>query len=89
MSRAVTVDELRSRLDELLDVVEHGESVSIQRDGRRIAALEPANVQGGNRYPFRDIDFGSRPRALKTDVVELLREDRDSANACLGIPTRA
>jgi prevent-host-death family protein len=76
MSREVTVDELRDQLDDILDAVERGESVSIRRNGRNIAALQPAPGRLGVRYPFRDFDFGSRPKGLKTDVVDLIREDR-------------
>lgn len=77
MSKEVTVDELRAQLDAILDAVEKGESVSIRRHGKNIAAIQPA-VARGTPYPFRDFDFGTRPARLQTDVVSLIREDRDA-----------
>lgn len=35
----VTSEEAAAQLDELLDQVEHGETVTITRDGRRVATL--------------------------------------------------
>ena len=73
MSRYVTVEELREKLDEIIAEVQGGTSVTIVpeiRDGLPI-------VQRGKRYPFRGIDFGERPEGLTSDSTDLIREDRD------------
>lgn len=76
--RDVTVEELRDHLDAILDAVEHGESISIQRDGRNIAALRPpAELHHGSPYPFRDLEITPLEKALPVDPVRLLVEDRD------------
>ena len=78
MSKEVTIEELRERLDQVIADVENGEDVTILRDGKRIGTLRPAAVQTGVRFPFRDFDFGGRPKNLTSDVTALIREDRDS-----------
>jgi antitoxin (DNA-binding transcriptional repressor) of toxin-antitoxin stability system len=75
MSRQVTVEELREKLDELLAAVEAGESVAIVRDGKQVMSIQPSVVKA--RYPFRGFDFGPRPENLKTDAAELLIEERE------------
>lgn len=77
MSKQVTVEELREKLDEVLAKVESGESVTIVRDGRRIGTLGPTVVQRGMRFPFRDFDPGPRPKNLTVDPVALLIEERE------------
>lgn len=78
MSKEVTVEELRERLDEVVADIENGKDIVILRDGKRIGTFQPAVVQKGVRYPFRNFDFGGRPKNLTSDVTELIREDRDS-----------
>jgi antitoxin (DNA-binding transcriptional repressor) of toxin-antitoxin stability system len=78
MRKEVTVEELREKLDEVLAEVENGEAVTIVRDGKSIGILGPTVAQRGTRFPFRDFDPGPRPKNLTSDVVALLREDRDS-----------
>lgn len=77
MSKEVTVEELREKLEELLAEVESGESVTILRDGRRIGTIGPTFVQCGIRFPFRDFDPGPRPEHLTVDPVALLIEERE------------
>lgn len=77
MSRQVTVEELKERLEELLVEVEKGESVVVVQDGRNIAQLSRTASTGGVRYPFRDFDFGARPRNLKIDPAEVIIDERD------------
>jgi antitoxin (DNA-binding transcriptional repressor) of toxin-antitoxin stability system len=74
MSKTVTIEELREKLDELLAEVESGESVTIVKDGRSIAEFVRTNKV---RYPFRDFDFGPRPKNLKTDPAALIIEERE------------
>ncbi|HYI10820.1 MAG TPA: hypothetical protein VEK57_17300 [Thermoanaerobaculia bacterium] len=80
MSKEVTVEELRERLDEVLTDVKAGETVTILENGRNIGTFGPTIrvAQRGVRYPFRNFDFGGRPKNLTSDVTELIREDRDS-----------
>jgi antitoxin (DNA-binding transcriptional repressor) of toxin-antitoxin stability system len=81
MSRKVTVEELREKLEEILAEVKGGESITLIEDGRSIASVTPADIRSVNT-PFREFvrtfDAGPRPKNLTADVVELIREDRDS-----------
>lgn len=80
MIRTVTVEELREKLDEVLTDVESGSTVTVVRDGKEIGTLSPAGlriVQRGVPYPFRDFDWGPRPKNLKTDPAELIIEERE------------
>lgn len=75
MSKQVTVEELREKLDEVLAEVEAGESIAITRDGKQVMSIQPAIVKA--RYPFRDFDFGPRPKNLKTDPASIIIEERE------------
>ena len=75
MSKQVTVEELREKLDELIAEVESGESLTILRDGKEVMSLQPTTVKA--RYPFRGFDFGPRPKNLKTDPAALIIEERE------------
>ena len=75
MSKQVTVEELREKLDELLAEVEAGESLAVVRDGKQVMSIQPTIVKA--RYPFRGFDFGPRPKNLKTDAAALLIEERE------------
>jgi hypothetical protein len=77
MSKEVTVEELREKLDELLAAVESGESVTITKDGQSIAEFTKTGGTGGVPYPFRDFDFGSRPKNLKIDGAEVIIAERE------------
>ncbi|HEY0157965.1 MAG TPA: hypothetical protein VGF28_11820 [Thermoanaerobaculia bacterium] len=71
MSKEVTVDELREHLEEIIAEVQAGESVMIVRE-------KTESRYTGTRFPFRGIDFGPRPKNLRSDPTDLIREDRDS-----------
>jgi len=77
MSKQVTVEELREKLDELLAEVESGETVTIVKNGHPIAQFVGTAGTGGVRYPFRNFDFGSRPKNLKSDPAALIIEERE------------
>lgn len=77
MSKQVTVEELREKLDELLAEVEAGETVTIVKDGQRIANVARPIGTAGIPYPFRDFDFGSRPKHLKIDAAEIIIAERE------------
>ncbi len=77
MSKQVTVEELREKLDEVLTEVANGETVTIVKDGRSIAQFASTAGTGGVPYPFRNFDFGSRPKNLKTDPAEIIIAERE------------
>lgn len=77
MSREVTVEELKEKLDELLAEVASGETVTIVKDGHSIAQFASTAGTGGVPYPFRNFDFGSRPKNLKTDAAEIIIAERE------------
>lgn len=77
MSKQVTVEELREKLDELLAEVEAGESVTVVKDGRSIAHVASTTGTAGVRYPFRNFDFGSHPKKLKIDGAEIIIAERE------------
>lgn len=59
MTKQVTVEELREKLDEVLAEVKSGESVEITDAGTTIAAMRPTTiVRHGVKFPFRDFDWG-------------------------------
>ena len=76
MSKQVTVEELREKLDELLAEVEAGECVTVTREGRPVWSIGPTFVHRGVPFPFRDFDPGP-PLNVTVDAVDLIREDRD------------
>lgn len=77
MSKEVTIEELIANIAVHLDEVKNGETLTIVQDGKRIATMTPHVEQRGVKYPFRDLKFGPRPKNLRTDPTDLIREDRD------------
>lgn len=77
MSKEVTVTELIANIAAHLDEVKNGETLTIVQDGKQIATMTPHVVQQAVKYPFRDLKFGPRPKNLRTDPTDLIREDRD------------
>jgi antitoxin (DNA-binding transcriptional repressor) of toxin-antitoxin stability system len=79
MSKTVTVEELREKPNELIEALEKGETVTLTREGKEFATISPT-LQSGYRgvpYPFRDFDFGPRPKNLRTDPAQLIVEERE------------
>jgi antitoxin (DNA-binding transcriptional repressor) of toxin-antitoxin stability system len=74
MSKEVTVEELRERLDEIIAEVEAGESVTIVREKNEGITI----VQQGRPFPLRGFVSADPPRNLRTSAVDLVRQDRDS-----------
>ena len=68
MSRTVTVDELREKLEEIIAEVEAGGEVTVVKERK---------ARRGVAYPFRNFDFGTRPANLTTDPAELIIEERE------------
>ena len=78
MSKVITVEELIANIATHLAEVKNGETLTITEDGAQVATMTPHIVQKGMKYPFRDLKFGPRPKGLKTDPAEIIREDRDA-----------
>lgn len=77
MSKVVTVEELIADIATHIDDVKNGETLTIVQDGKEVATMTPV-AQKGVKYPFRDLKFGPRPEGLRSDVTQLIRDDRDS-----------
>jgi prevent-host-death family protein len=84
MSKEVTVEELREKLDEIIADVKGGESVTITEGGRNIATVQSNVPKRGKRFPFRDLVITPLDPPITVDVVKLIREDRDSEIRKLG-----
>ena len=65
------MSELRDRLDELLDRVEAGETVTVRRDGVVVAELRP--VAEGPRMSLEEL-LAWRRQFPPTDLDEFLRD---------------
>lgn len=79
MSKELTVEELRERADELIDAIANGETVTLTREGKEFATISPTTRTSyrGVPYPFRDFDFGSRPKNLRSDPAQLIIDERE------------
>ncbi len=80
MTKQVTVEELRSGLESILDEVQDGTLIEVVRDGKTVATIKPVLqvVQRGTPYPFRDLDISPLDKPLPFDVVDWLIEERES-----------
>ena len=81
--REVPATEAKTRLAELLRVVEHGEAIAITRHGKTVAHLVPAGMQDrANREKavdqFRQRRAGWRPAAFPTDEILAARHEGHS-----------
>lgn len=73
----VDMEQAKVRLDELLDMVETGEEVVINRRGAPVAHLSPAG-RTNKPLPLRKLaDFRASMPRLKRSSAEVLRELRD------------
>ena len=71
----VNLAQAKARLSELLDKVEHGESVVITRHGRAVATL---SAFAPPKQPLKPMaDFRARMPRLRRSSAILLREARD------------
>jgi prevent-host-death family protein len=81
--KTVADDEAKAHLAELLDAVEHGETVVIARDSRPIARIVPAADDGlplerdGSRLALDLIDAGRRDTAAERFMRRYLHGDPD------------
>ena len=77
MSKTVTVEELREKLDEVLAEVESGTDITILRDGRTIGTLAPVIVRRGVPYPFRDLYISPLEKPLGEDPAQIIIDERE------------
>lgn len=50
----------------------------IDEEGKIMLTIEPQEIPPNVvEYPFRDIDFGPRPKNLKTDPAQMIVDERD------------
>ena len=82
MNRRVTVEELREHLEEHLEHVRQGDTLTVVRDGKVLANLEQEEKSWSKKPDpalgrFQDVDVGPAPENLTVDVVDLLRQMRD------------
>jgi antitoxin (DNA-binding transcriptional repressor) of toxin-antitoxin stability system len=77
MSKEVTVEELREKLDEIIADIKGGETVTITEDGRSIGTVYSTVPKRGKRFPFRDLKISPLDKPLSVDPVELLIKERE------------
>jgi prevent-host-death family protein len=71
----VTQRDLRTRLREIMDAVEHGQSFTVTRDGAKIGSLVP--LRRRRRFVPRE-EFVAMPRNAPAVDLEALRADQDA-----------
>lgn len=71
----ITQRDLRSRSKEIMDAVEHGQSFTVTRDGRRIGELVP--LRRRRRFVSRQ-EFAAMSRNAPSVDVETFRADQDA-----------
>ena len=72
----ITQRDLRSRSREIMDAVEHGQSFTVTRDGRRIGELIP--LRRRRRFVPRE-EFSAMSRNAPDGDLEAFRSDQDAA----------
>ena len=72
----VTQRDLRTRSREIMDAVEHGQSFTVTRDGRRIGELIPLRQR--RRFVPRE-EFVVMSRNAPAVDLEAFRADQDAA----------
>src|SRR5215469_13996923 len=72
----ITQRDLRMRSREIMDAVEHGQSFTVTRDGRRIGELIP--LRRRRRFVPRE-EFSAMSRNAPEGDLEAFRSDQDAA----------
>jgi antitoxin (DNA-binding transcriptional repressor) of toxin-antitoxin stability system len=77
--KSVTIEELREKLDEVIDEVEKGETLSITRNGNAVILMKPGLMISPPRVPGRlqDIELGPPPMNLRSDAAQLITDERE------------
>jgi hypothetical protein len=73
MSRTVTVDELREKLEEIIAEVEAGGEVTVVKEPKEGLSF----VNRGVPHPARYIEFAPLHKPLGVSAVDLLVEERE------------
>jgi prevent-host-death family protein len=71
----ITQRDLRSRSREIMDAVEHGQSFTVTRDGRRIGELIP--LRRRRRFVPRE-EFSAMSRNAPAGDLDAFRSDQDA-----------
>lgn len=83
MSKRVTVEELRERLDDHVAQLEQGETLTLFKDGQEIADIQPRSHRALNierhdpALRLQDFTPGPRPKRLDFDAVDWLIDERE------------
>jgi len=83
MNKRVTVEELRERFDDHLVDVQHGETLTLVKDGQEIAEIQPKSRPSMNilrhdpALRLQDFKAGPRPKRLNFDAVQWLIDERE------------
>ena len=83
MSKRVTVEELRNRLDDHVAQLEQGETLTLLKDGQEIADIQPRPRRAlkierhDPALRLQDFKPGPRPKRLDFDAVDWLIDERE------------
>lgn len=75
MTKSVSLENLRERLDDYVGEAERGDVINVTKDGHVVATIAPPPRQPGGR--LRDFVPGPRPKNLTVDPAALLLEERE------------
>jgi antitoxin (DNA-binding transcriptional repressor) of toxin-antitoxin stability system len=80
MSRKVTVEELAANLQEHLEEVKRGETLTLVEEDKEIAEIHPRPIKILRHDPalrLQDFEPGPRPTRLEFDAVQWLIDERE------------
>jgi antitoxin (DNA-binding transcriptional repressor) of toxin-antitoxin stability system len=77
VTKELTVAELAADLPAHVASVKNGETLTIVENGTPIAEISPTLIRKGVQYPFRDFNFGERPKGLHSDPADIIIEERE------------
>lgn len=75
MTKTVSLDNLRERLDDYVGEATRGDVINVTKDGLVVATIAPPPRQPGGR--LRDFVPGPRPTSLTVDPAALVLEERE------------
>jgi antitoxin (DNA-binding transcriptional repressor) of toxin-antitoxin stability system len=81
----VKVDEIKDQVEDLLTRVEAGETILIERDGKTVARISPAEIEASEKKAADKIDIGplrefTRSQTMQQeDSGDFIRKMRDEA----------
>lgn len=77
MSKEIRLDQVAQKVDEIIDALDSGESVTIVHEGKPFTKVELPLEHRGVPYPFRDLEIAPLEKPLGVDPVEMLIEERE------------